>query len=169
MLHEDRCRYWTGEVVRKNYALLLNNKNLCCSLNFADDNDHKFFICMGWHDYGEGHSALVARTDGTFSVEWVPDENSERIAWKVAWQPHGMVTRSDFDLDFIMPYVTKRMADDNPCLIEGTVEDTLEELSRSNINGQTFDIPEGYASWEDLARYMVDVGLGVFSRWREGT
>jgi hypothetical protein len=170
MIFKNICRSWTGEAVRNNYALLRNNRSLCCHLNFAADDDNRFFICMGWHDFGEGHSELVTRPDGTSSFEWVPDKNSERIAWKIALQPHNSVMSCDFDMDFEMPYVTEQMARENPGLFEGDVEDTLEELDvRPRKRGKShkkFPSPNRYRSWDSLAKHMVKRGIEVFNRWK---
>ena len=170
MILKNMCRSWTGEAVRNHYALLRNNRNLCCHLKFAEDDDNEFFICMGWHDHGEGHSELVTRPDGTSSFRWVPDKNSERIAWKIALQPHSSVMSYDFDMDFEMPCVTEQMAEEDPELCEGDVEDTLEDLDvrlrKRGRRHKELPSPKGYRSWNSLAKYMVKRGIEVFNRWK---
>ncbi len=73
----------TGAVVRGWYEWLVEEDMGCCHFPFAENAEHVYSVCMGWHDSG-------------------------REGWKIAWligrQSHRNIMQSDLDLDFEMPY-----------------------------------------------------------------
>lgn len=95
----------SGSLMREWHAWLRENGCGCCSLQFADTDMYRYFVCMGWHDMGEGG--------------W-------SICWKIGRQTRNSAMQCDLDLDFEMPFVTEGMAKADGSLVEGDVDDTLE-------------------------------------------
>ena len=150
-------RTLTGKEVRGWYAWLRDMNDGCCCIQFASTDRYHYFVCMGWHDYGEEPDEERGFTDGF------------RVAWKIGRQTNYSVMQCDFDVDFEMPYVTEEMAKADPTLCEGDVDDTLEEvecLARPN-HGFPYSAPRGYRGWDALASRMRKTARRVHNDWKD--
>lgn len=149
----------TGKMIKEWYAWLRKNEMGCCSIWFASTDKYRYCVCMGWHDYGEGPDEERGFADGF------------RVAWKIGRQTHNNIMQCDLDVDFEMPYVTGKMAKDDPELREGDVDDTLEEVEarRTERKGVMvfWHAPKGYRSWNALAATMRKVARRVYRDWRD--
>lgn len=160
----------TGKMVKKWYAWLRKNDMGCCLIWFASTDKYRYCVCMGWHNYGD----VKPWSD---KDEYGAD--GFRVAWKIGRQTHNNIMQCDLDIDFEMPYVTEKMAKDNPELCEGDVDDTLEEVECEKIVHKPFkycgktwhpwrwSVPAGYRDWNALAARMRKVARRVWRDWKD--
>ena len=121
-----------GKTVKNHVEWLKANDCGCCHFHLTDTDNYRMHICIGWHDYGEGHVEMSK--DGSHPLQkWVADPNSWRIAWKIGMETFNNAMQTDLDVDFIMPY------DDN-----GDVYDTLSEIGE----------PKTMKEWNAIAAEM---------------
>lgn len=147
----------TGKTVRGWYEWLRERDAGCRSVCFASTDKYRYFVCMGWHDYGEGPDKERGFTDGF------------RVAWKIGRQTHNNIVQCDLDVDFEMPYDTET----------GDVDNTLEEVTCGKIVhkpykcwGKTWhlwrwSVPIGYRDWNALAARMRKVARRVWRDWKD--
>lgn len=122
----------TGKIVKEHYEWLKANDCGCCRFHLIDTDNYRMHICIGWHDYCEGHTEVSK--DGSHPLQkWVPDPNSWRIAWKIGMETFNNEMQCDLDVDFIMP-----------CDDEGDVYDTLSEIGE----------PKTMKEWNAIAAEM---------------
>lgn len=156
-MRKTKLNRLTGKVVREWYARLRESGRGCFATLFESTYRHDYFVCMGWHDYGERPDEKRGFPDGF------------RVAWKIGRQSRRSRMQCDFDDDFEMPYVTEEMAKDDPELREGDIDDTLEEVECEKIvcrKSWRWSSPKGYRGWDRLARTMRKAARRVYRDWR---
>lgn len=128
-----------GKTVKEQVEWLKKENCGCYHFHLTDTDNYSMHICIGWHDYGEGH--IEMSKDGSHPLQkWVPDPNSWRIAWKIGMETFNNAMQTDLDIDFIMPY------DDN-----GDVYDTLSEIGE----------PKTMKEWNAIAAEMNRAAKGA--------
>ena len=174
----------TGRELKKWWEWLAREQAGCCSVNFASTDKYRYCVCMGWQsgygpaddekwfdEYGAPHKAFCPPvTPGEANAGW-------RICWKIGRQTHNNIMQCDYDIDFEMPYVTEKMAKDDPELCEGDVDDTNADIPlkwgkvttgrNGRIKSMRLGAPVGYRSWEGFAKYVRRVARRVWRDWRD--
>lgn len=162
----------TGKQLKSWYAGLMKDGDGCGSIWYGSTDKYRYCVCMGWHHYDD---EPVLDKDGKQVVygKWnIPKyEPVWKIAWKIGRQTYNNIMQCDLDVDFEMPYVTEKMAEDDPELCEGDVDDTLEVvecLKRPNRHGDfPYSAPDGYRSWDALAAHIRKTARRVFRDWKD--
>lgn len=146
----------TGKELKKWWEWLVREQAGCCSVHFASTEKYRYCVCMGWHDLGD-------RPQSEGYSHWV-------VAWKIGRQTHNNIMQCDLDVDFEMPYVTAKMANENKGMHEGDVDDTLEVVDcHKIIDGPGkwhWSKPDGYRSWDMLAAKVWKTARRVFKDWK---
>ena len=134
----------TGKTVKDHVEWLRANDCGCCRFHLTDTENYSMYICIGWHDYGEGHVEMSE--DGSNPLQkWVPDPDSCRIAWKIGMETFDNAMQCDLDVDFIMPY------DEN-----GEVYDTLGEIGEiGNMKGWNALAAEMNRAAKDAVEWQI--------------
>lgn len=92
-----------GKTVKEQVEWLKKEDCGCYHFHLTDTDNYRMHICIGWHDYGEGH--IEMSKDGSYPLQkWVEDPNSWRITWKIGMETFNNAMQTDLDIDFIMPY-----------------------------------------------------------------
>ena len=121
-----------GKDVRDAVAWLKKADCGCYHFHLTDTDNYRIHICIGWHDYGEGH--IETSKDGSHPLQkWVEDPNTWRISWKIGMETFDNGMQTDLDIDFFMP------CDDND-----NVYDTLSEIGE----------PKTMKEWDAIAAEM---------------
>lgn len=176
----------TGKELKKWYEGLVREQAGCCSINFASTKKYRYCVCMGWQSgYGPAsEETWLYEKDGDLHPAFCPPVDPKeadkgwRICWKVGRQTHDNIMQCDYDVDFEMPYVTEKMAKDDPELCEGEVDDTNSDIPLKwgivGTSGRTGRItslklgaPVGYRSWDDFAMFVRKVARRVYRDWRD--
>lgn len=164
----------TGKALMESFGWLMENEDGCCSWWYDSTEKYRYCVCVGWHHYDdemvkdEHGNPVTDRWGVKYKPIW-------KIAWKIGRQTHNNIMQSDLDVDFEMPFVTERMAEDakkkGERLCEGDVEDTCETiecLTRPNRHGNfPYSAPDGYRSWDALAAHIRKQARRVFKEWRD--
>lgn len=159
----------TGRTVKEWYSSLVEGEATCCHLLYASTKNWDYSVCMGW-------KRVIVETDepgywvqcGSSKFMARRTREEDRIFWKIGRQSPDNVMQCDLDIDFDMPYVTKQMAESNPELTEGDVDNTESEITVKYRNsGVPYGSPEGYRSWDSLAARMRKTARRVFMDWKD--
>lgn len=175
----------TGKALKEWYKWLIREQAGCCSVNFASTDKYRYCVCMGWQSgYGPASDEKWYGKDGrprpAFCPPVTPGEADDgwRICLKIGRQTHNNIMQCDYDIDFEMPYVTEKMAKDDPELVEGTVDDTNGDVvlkwgvvctsgRTGKIKSLRLGAPVGSRSWEDFAKYVRKIARRVWRDWRD--
>ena len=175
----------TGKTLREWYEGLVREQKGCCSVHFASTGKYRYCVCMGWQSgYGPASEEKWVGKDGRLWPAFCPpvtpgeEKGGWRICWKIGRQTHNSITQCDYDIDFEMPYVTAKMAEADPGLVEGDVDDTNEDIVlkwgkvlAKDRNGcvklMRLGAPVGYRSWNDLAGRVRKTARRVWRDWKD--
>lgn len=174
----------TGKELKKWWEWLAREQAGCCSVHFASTEKYRYCVCMGWKSgYGPASDERWYGKDGrprpVFCPPVTPGEENDgwRICLKIARQTHNSIMQCDYDIDFEMPYITAKMADADPVLVEGEVDDTNDDIvlkwgkvtryKNGRIKSMRLGAPIGCHSWDDFAKSVRRVARRVWSDWRD--
>jgi len=174
----------TGKELKKWWEWLAREQEGCYSVHFASTEKYRYCVCMGWRSgYGPASDEKWRGKDGKLRQAFCPpvtsgdEEDGWRICWKIGRQTHDNVMQCDYDIDFEMPYVTEKMAKDDPELCEGDVDDTDSDIvlkrgkvtmgRNGRIKSMRLGAPVGYRSWEDFAKYVRRIARRVWRDWKD--
>lgn len=174
----------TGKELKKWYEWLVREQAGCCSVHFASTGNYRYCVCMGWMSgYGPASDEKWYDKYGwlrpAFCPPVSPKEADEgwRSCCKIGRQTHNNAMQCDYDVDFEMPYVTEAMAEDDPELCEGDVDDTNHDVLlkwgrvTKDRNGRIESIrlgaPVGCRSWDDFARHVRKTARRVWRDWKD--
>lgn len=113
-MRQADLKYVTGRELKEWWQWLDRKQEGCCSTCFAETENYRYYVCMGWHDFGDGPEEA--------------DYHNWAIAWKIGRQSHDNAMQCDFDVDFEMPF---------PCNEYGDVWDSLDVIEPNVFKANT--------------------------------
>lgn len=169
----------TGKELKKWWEWLVREQEGCCSVHFASTEKYRYCVCMGWRKVGVDDGPGEWRTCGAMRYQTMKSHEEWRIYWKIGRQTHNNIMQTDLDLDFEMPFVTEAMAEADPELCAGEVDDTSEEVECVKIMRKPFkycgkiwhpwrwSVPKGYRDWNALAAHVRKTARRVWRDWKD--
>lgn len=184
-MRQTDLKHVTGKVLKDWWEWLVREQEGCCSVNFASTEKYRYCVCMGWRSgFGPASEERWRGKDGKWHQAFCPPVDPKeadkgwRICWKIGRQTHNNIMQCDYDIDFEMPYVTEAMAEADPELVEGDVDDTDNEVvlkwgkvvtrgRNGYIESMRLGAPVGCRSWEDFAKYVRRIARRVWRDWKD--
>lgn len=174
----------TGKELKKWWEGLAREQAGCCSVHFASTDKYRYCVCMGWQSgYGPASEEKWYGKDGRPRLAFCPpvdpkeEDEGQRICLKIGRQTHNNIMQCDYDVDFEMPYVTEAMAEADPELCEGDVDNTNSDIvlkwgkvtryKNGRIKSMRLGAPVGWRSWEAFAKRVRKIARRVWRDWRD--